>query len=122
MVSRRRPQHVTAVVRSETSGQSMCPLPDDLDERRIDIRLPSACRPPFAAWLWPIPLGLGIGAMTLAGFCRSPGDPSGQWIGAGWGGLLGLVFAIVVRATCFRHKSIELDGSRDAGIAGRPHP
>jgi hypothetical protein len=56
-------------------------------------------RPPLLAWIWPVPLGLVIGAVALGPYFRSPSDPSGQFIGAGWGGLIGLLLAIALRIT-----------------------
>jgi hypothetical protein len=50
-------------------------------------------------WLWPVPIGLVFGTIVLAHFAgKTPSDPFGQQIGAGMGGVLGLVFAILLRA------------------------
>jgi hypothetical protein len=49
------------------------------------------------AWLWPVAAGVILGATALAPWTRSPGDPSGHSIGAGLGGLIGLVAALILR-------------------------
>jgi len=55
-------------------------------------------RPSLLTWLWPVRVGLVFGAIVLAPFARSPGDPSGHGIAAGVGGIFGLIVALVVRA------------------------
>lgn len=54
-------------------------------------------QPSLLSWLWPVPAGLALGITTLAPFVRGPGDPSGHVIGAGLGGVVGLIVALVVR-------------------------
>ena len=58
---------------------------------------PVGQRPSLLAWLWPVPVGLVFGTSVLAPIARTPGDPSGHVIGAGLGGVLGLVSAFVLR-------------------------
>ena len=48
-------------------------------------------------WLWPAPFGMLLGAVFLAYFVNGPGDPSGYFVGAGFGGGLGFLLAIFWR-------------------------
>ncbi len=48
-------------------------------------------------WLWPVPIGVAIGAIALAPLARSPGDPEGHIIGAGVGGFIFLIVALAWR-------------------------
>jgi hypothetical protein len=49
------------------------------------------------SWLWPMPVGLLIGATVVAPIACDPGEPYGQMICAGEGGVVGLVLALVIR-------------------------
>lgn len=53
-------------------------------------------------WLLPVPICLILGSVLLAPFARSPGDPSGHIISAGWGGAIGLVVALIWRLSINR--------------------
>ncbi len=47
------------------------------------------------AWLWPVPVGVILGACFLAPFVAKP--PVSHDVGAGMGGLLGLAAALYMR-------------------------
>ena len=53
-------------------------------------------------WLWPLPVGLVLGATILAPLARGPGDPSGHIIGAAVGGAVGFILALVWRLVASR--------------------
>lgn len=49
------------------------------------------------SWLWPIPIGMVLGFVVLPGLVNGPGDPSGYYLGTGFGGCLGFFVAIFLR-------------------------
>ena len=56
------------------------------------------------SWLWPVPVGLLIGATVLAPIVCDPGDPFGQFIYAGVGGVVGLILALIIRVVLSRRR------------------
>ncbi|GEM_PF-1554535 len=48
-------------------------------------------------WLWPVGAGFALGSVLLAPFIHCHCDPSGHSLGAGAGGVLGMLIAIPMR-------------------------
>jgi hypothetical protein len=71
--------------------------PEDRHGNSPDASSPNWRRPSFFKWLLPLPIGMCIGYALLSPFARAPSDPSGHMSGAGWGGAIGLVLALLIR-------------------------
>lgn len=56
-------------------------------------------RAPLLSWLWPVPVGIILGIPLFAPFAKGPSQLS---VGGGFGGLLGLAIALVLRALSAR--------------------
>jgi len=85
------PQNHIETINVEASGNA------EVDGHGADHAKPIPCPHNRLGWLWPVLIGICVGSVFLAPFVSGPGDPSGHCIGAGLGGCLGLLLAIVWR-------------------------
>lgn len=75
-----------------------------------DASLASAVKVPVGnvsslLWLWPVAPGFALGSVLLAPFIHCHCDPSGHSLGAGAGGVLGMLVAIALRVRAKRMAS-----------------
>ena len=86
------------------------PNPDERSQTSEEAHADKTKRPKSLIWLWPVPISLLLGPIVLAPLLRSPGDPTGEFTGAGAGGMLGLALALICRILgCFVFPAVASD-------------
>src|SRR4051794_21403432 len=86
------------------------PMQSVNESRRLRKLLP-------LTWLWPVPVGMLFGAQIFGPYLPELLDPEGHKRGAGLGGLLGLILALVLRIRANRPPARVTDRRSESGRA-----
>ena len=94
----RAPAAAAGALWRSAAMNSEYPYESPLSDPGPSVSPPPDSRKNRVAWLSLPPLiGAAIGSLLLARYLRGPGDPYGYYIGAGLGGVIGLVIGIMGR-------------------------